>query len=168
MNRTRTWVSALVIIIPCMMITLSMTGAFNIFRTTGSIYGRVTFNGRPLERGFVLFYPTHENSNDWTVGAIGKDGTYYIDSKWRLNIEETKYRICVIPRKGRSTAQIELSHDKARTNVVPVTLGDRSADSHQLASVDVGFPKKFTDVATSGLQITLGREPARIDIDLKD
>ncbi len=168
MNRTRTWVTAMVVIIPCVMMILSMTGAFDVFRTTGSIRGRVTYNGRPLERGFVLFYPVHENSNDWAIGILGKDGTYHIDSKWRHNTEETKYRICIVPRKGKSTAQIELSHDKSQTNVVPVTLGGRSADSHQLASVDVGFPKKFTDVATSGLQITLGREPARIDIDLKD
>ena len=57
---------------------------------------------------------------------------------------------------------------KDRTAVVAVPLNAKDADAHPLVAVDVGFPQRYTNIATSGLQIVLGREPARIDIDLKD
>lgn len=166
MNKVRNWVTLLGIGIPTVMIVLAMTTDF--FTPTGSIYGRVTYNGTPLNRGFVLFYPTDEKSGDWVVGAIDKDGSYRIDSKWRHSSGKERFRICIIPRKGKPAAHVDLPGEGSHSRVVPVTLNSKDPDSHPLVAVNLGFPRRFTNIATSGLQITLGREPARIDIDMKD
>jgi hypothetical protein len=166
MKKVRTWVAVLGIGVPCVIIGLAMTT--DLFTPIGSIYGRVTYNGKPLERGFVLFYPTDELSNDWVVGPIGKDGSYFIDSKWRHSSRKTRFRICIIPRKGKPAAHVDLPGEGSQSRVVPVALNSKDADSHTLVAVDMGFPQRYTNIATSGLQITLGREPARIDIDMKD
>lgn len=170
MNRTRKWVTLLAVGIPFVILVLSMnTQLFSsLFGSTGAIYGRVTYNGKPLERGFVLFYPTDENSADWVVGTIGKDGTYRIESKWRHNTAKKQFRICIVPRRGKPAAHVEVPHEGSGPLTVPVELNSKSSDAHPLVAVNIGFPRRFTNVATSGLQITLGREPARIDIDLKD
>jgi hypothetical protein len=166
MNKVRKWVALLVIIIPCAIIWLAMYT--DLFTPTGSIYGRVTYNGTPLDRGFILFYPTDELSSDWIVGTIEKDGSYRIDSKWRHSNGKARFRICIIPRKGRPAAHVDLPGERSHSHVVPVELNSKESDSHPIAVVDAGFPKRFTNITTSGLQITLGREPARIDIDMKD
>ena len=67
MKKVRNWVAVLGIGMPFVMIVLAMTT--NLFTPTGSIYGQVTYNGNPLDRGFVLFYPTDEKSGDWVVGT---------------------------------------------------------------------------------------------------
>ncbi len=166
MNKTRKWVTGLAIGIPVAMILVARYTDF--FTPTGALYGRVTYNGKPLDRGFVLFYPTDEKSNDWVVGPIDKEGNYRIDSKWRHNTKEIQFRICIIPRKGKPAAHVDVPHEGSDSRVVPVPLNSKDSDSHPLVALDVGFPNRFTNISTSGLQITLGREPARIDIDMKD
>lgn len=166
MTNDRKLVRWLVIGIPAVLILLAMTT--NFFTPTGTIYGRVTYNGKPLERGFILFYPADEKCPDWVVGTIDHGGTYRIDSKWRHNSSETRFRICIIPRKMRPSAHQDMRDDGSESRVVPVSLGANHSEPHRPVAVEVGFPKRFTNVLTSGLQITLGREPARIDIDMKD
>jgi hypothetical protein len=166
MNKTRKWVTGLAIGIPVAMMLIARYS--NFFTPTGALYGQVTYNGKPLDRGFVLFYPTDEKSNDWVVGTIDKDGNYRIDAKWRHNPDKMRFRICIIPRKGKPVAHVDVPHQESGSRVVPVALNSKETDAHPLVALDVGFPHRFTNISTSGLQITIGREPARIDIDMKD
>jgi hypothetical protein len=133
-------------------------------RSSGPIHGRVTYNGRPLDGGYVLFEPMDRISNDWAVAPIERDGTYAIDSKWqRQNPGKERFGISVVPKSGMVAAQMPSRSEGANPDEVPM-----SPDSAQSAAVSSGFPSRFTNVRTSGLHVTLGREPARVDIDLKD
>ncbi len=166
MRKVRTWVAVLGIGVPCVIVAIAMTT--NWFSSAGSIYGQVTYKGKPLDRGFVLFYPTDETETDWVVGPIDKNGSYSIHSGWRHHSGKKRFRICIIPRKGKPAAHVDLTGQESHSKVIPVELNSKGDDSHQLVAVDIGFPHRYTNIATSGLQITLGREPVQIDIDLKD
>ena len=166
MNSVRKRVAFLGVVVPCVLIFLGMNA--EVFSPTGALYGQVTYNGKPLDRGFVLFYPTDEKSSDWAVGPIDKDGSYRIEPKWRHISGRTQFRICIVPRKGKPATHMDVPHEGSDSRAVSVPLNSTSSDAHSLVALDVGFPDKYTNIATSGLQISLSREPARIDIDMKD
>jgi hypothetical protein len=168
MNRIRTWVGGLGISAPCVIIALAMTPGLDL-TSSGPVHGRVTYNGRPLDGGYVVFEPAEGNPNEWAVGPIDQDGSYSIDSKWqRGNHERGRFRICVVPENGKPVADMPSPSEGAKAGVVPISLSSEKPDSRRSVAVDCQLPKRFTKVQTSGLHVTLGREPARVDIDLKD
>jgi hypothetical protein len=168
MNRNRTWVGGLGISAPCVLFTLAMTPGLAP-TSSGPVHGRVTYNGRPMDGGYILFEPMERDSNQWAVGAIGRGGNYSIDSQWQRGKQGKEcFRICVVPNKGTPAAPSPSLCEGASPDEVPMALGSEVPDSGQTVAVDSGFPKRFTNARTSGLHVTLGREPARVDIDLKD
>jgi hypothetical protein len=168
MNKIRTWVGGLSISAPCVFFTLAMTPGLDP-TASGPVHGRVTYNGRPLEGGYILFEPMEMDSNQWAVGAIERGGSYSIDLRWRRgNQGKERFLIAVVPKHWTPATPAPSPSEGASPDNVPMSLGSKDPDSCQSTAMDCGFPKRFTNARTSGLHVTLGREPARVDIDLKD
>ena len=137
--------------------------------SNGSIHGRVTYNGRPLDGGYILFEPMDRVSSEWAVAPIEQDGTYAIDSKCqRQDPGKERFGIAIVPKHGTAVTQVPSRSDGASPDQVPMSLGSDEPASGPTAAVRSGFPKRFTNRQTSGLHVTLGREAARVNIDLKD
>ena len=170
MNRIRKQVACLAISIPCLVILPAMNAELfsSVLSPQGAIYGRVTYKGKPVDRGFVMFYSTDEKINDWAVGTLDKDGSYCINPGWRHCLGKTQYQISITPQRRRARRHVDHREVEAASHDVASSRDSQSADSHSPALADIGFPRRFTSVRTSGLKITLGTEPARIDIDMKD
>src|SRR5262245_42154248 len=71
----------------------------------GRVWGRVSYNGRPLRGGVIVFVPIRHEEGSSTGGAqIGQDGSYSIDSDWqRVPNLRAHYKICIVPRKRNIT-----------------------------------------------------------------
>jgi len=169
MNKTRTWVGGLCISAPCVILTLAMTPGPDP-TSSGPVHGRVTYNGRLLDGGFILFELMERDSNEWAAGPIEQDGSYAIGSKWPGRKHgKDRFRICVVPRNSQPVAQMPSPSEEAGPDVAPMALSSQEEpDSQQSGAVESGFPRRFMNARTSGLYVTLGPEPARVDIDLTD
>ncbi|MGP0065384.1 MAG: hypothetical protein ACLQGP_17500 [Isosphaeraceae bacterium] len=168
MNRIRTWVGGLGISVPCVILTLAMTPGLDP-KSSSPAHGRVTYNGHPLDGGYVLFESAAGNFNDWFVGPIGLDGSYSINSTWpQWKHQASRYRISIVPDHGKSEDYNPTLSEDEWSEDVSMSPNFEKLDTGRSGTVDRRLPKRFTDGRTSGLHVTLGREPARVDIELKD
>ena len=170
MRTTRLRIAVLGCIAPCMIAMLSLNREDGSIGS-GPIWGRVTYNGRPLEQGAVLFVPIEAEPIDWAIGPIDKDGRYAIDSRWcRGRSEKVRFRVCIVPfpytvtPEHRSSSPGEVSWP----NIDPASLPRETPDSRPQKLVNLPVPERFMRIWTSGLEVTLDRESARVDVDLKD
>jgi hypothetical protein len=168
MMRNRTWIGVLGVSAPCVILALAMNPGQE-HTSSGQVHGRVTYNGCPLEGGYVLFDSDDGNPDDWAAGPIEKDGHYSVNPKWqRASHEKQRFRISVRPRNWTLTTPMpSMSEDEEPEGV---RMSDSSEDLGDLrsASVEHPFPERFTNSRTSGLQVTLGHGPAHVEIELKD
>jgi hypothetical protein len=125
----------------------------------GRIWGRVTYHGRPVTGAGIVFCPVQPSKGSGVGAVIGKDGLYSIDSGWiRATNARVPYTICVL--QGQRRVDDRASSDPTSPASEVSTAG------HPIAAS--GFPARFSNVLTSPLQVALGPESARVDIDLKD
>ena len=76
----------------------------NVF-ADGRVGGRVTFNGKPMTGGLVVFSPVRSGQGEGTSALIKRDGHYTVDRSWRKTEgQPTRYEICVYSPRGASRA----------------------------------------------------------------
>jgi len=169
MNRNKTWLGGLGLSAPCVIVTLAMTPALDP-TSSGQVHGRVTYNGRPLQGGFILIEPIEGGPNDWALAAIERDGQFALNSKWRKGKHRReRFRIGVVSNNSQPVAHMPSQNEGASPDDTPMSLGSQEGSSDgQTLGVKSGFPERFMNAKTSGLHVTLGSEPACVDIDLKD
>ena len=120
---------------------------------TASVSGKVTYQGRPVTYGSVIFLSAGKVARS---GVIKPDGSYGVEG-----VAPGAVKIAVIshdPAKGRSTLR----------GGKPTRPNERRAGS-QSAVVSGWFPlpTRFEDPNTSGLDYTLGSGRVSHDLDLK-
>jgi hypothetical protein len=103
---------------------------------TTSISGKVSLGGRPLQEGYITFYP--EKGTETTIGAKVVEGHYQIDAitpgKWRVLISGTPEVKTVQHKNGVTTLKLESSPNmvspKAKGNlqVIEVHSGVQALD----------------------------------------
>ncbi len=138
---------------------------------TGPIWGRVTYNGRPVEKGAILFIPIAAETIDWAMGPIGKDGGYAIDSKWcRGTSEKVRFRICIVPfpYKVMPEDPSPSPGENRRPDSGRGSLPRETTDSRRQKPVNLPVPERFTEIRTTPLEVTLDRGFARVNVDLED
>jgi hypothetical protein len=164
MKTSRMWFAALIFLAPWSTL-MFIASAESDLSPTGPVSGRVTYNGRPLESGVIYFDPIEENSSDRCAGLIGKDGVYFIDAGWRRG--QAKFRIAVLPALRKPSVASGSPGEGTSTRAKGVS-AIPNAETRTLASVAFPIPQRYGDIRSSGLRVNLGREDARVDIDLKD
>ncbi len=153
------------------MVLLALYGAFSIIRglrgeesPSGPVWGSVRVHGRALTGGAVVFVPTDDKSEPASA-PIERDGSYSVDSVWhRPDNSTTQYKICILPpRRGPARWG-----ERQSAHVVPVSFSPGSAGARDRGQEDCAVPRRFQMYLTTDLEVNLDRQPARIDIDLKD
>ena len=109
---------------------------------TGTVSGKVTYSGQPVEEGQVQFIST----NGAAVGTLNADGTYSLRTQDGGDIPTGEYNVSVGP-------------------IIPdgVNGGDPPPPKDPK-----NIPKKFRSVATSGLSRTINEGHNEHDIELKN
>jgi hypothetical protein len=134
----------------------------------GPVWGYVTYNGRPVKHAAIHFFPASRDQGRWAAGAIDRNGSYSIKSPWlRAEPGQVRYKICVIPNGWTPRPQPSPASESAARDDQPGSLPPQTSVPPKTA-VDLEFPERFLDVQTSGLEVSLGPEPTRIDVNLKD
>jgi hypothetical protein len=113
-------------------VTLLLTGCFVVLlagcgSSSSTVSGTITFDGKPLNSGFVLFQPSQGTVQS---ANIQPDGTYTVG---QLGLGIAKISITVPPPPSR----------------VPDGVSADPPEAFDLKSVFI--PRKYGDVATSGL-----------------
>jgi hypothetical protein len=111
---------------------------------TGEVYGKVTYNSKPVTAGTVKFFP--EDGGEPVGSAIGVDGTY---------------RATGVP-VGRSKVAIETLHFKQLTPPPPGIAKQLGGPRTKY----VPIPGKYERPDTSGLavEVELGKKPFDIEL----
>lgn len=168
MSAIRARIACILPLIAALAIVMLVAGPSSDSHTGGRIWGRVTYHGRPMTGAGIAFCPVQQSTGSGAGAKIGKNGLYSIDSGWiRASNARVPYTICILQDQRR------VGH-RASTSGKPFGQGDDqtspaseiSTAAHQTVAPE--FPAQFSNVQTSGLQVTLGPESARVDIDLKD
>jgi hypothetical protein len=165
MQKARFWFGTALVVIPLMVCAFLFTPGFRLTRS-GPVEGWVSFHGRPLAGGSILFVPEDSKEREWALAWIDEKGHYVIGSGWTRDAAGTKtrFRICVIPdtheatAKARPRAESGGAVDAAWWGVGDVAFPTPSGKTE--------FPPRLSNPRTTQLAVDLGTEPARIDVAL--
>jgi hypothetical protein len=122
------------------------------------VWGRVTYNGKPVEAGALIFMPGPTTRSNWGFGFIAEDGKYtLISNETDVSLEPGRFIIFITPPSP---------HDKRKHS----RLGEEEESDERAIAIAALYPvpKRFFSPETSGLWVDLKKEPTRVDIDLKD
>jgi hypothetical protein len=164
MHRDRFWFGMAMTIAPVLLLLLMITPSIEE-NASGPIEGHVSFHGRPLAWGTIIFVPKDARNVGWAVGSIDESGHYQIGSEWHREVLRGKsgFRICVMPDYREITGGISQGPDRARTGG---TRSGTKAAGYANMSVASGFPRQLTDPQTTRLEVRLDSGPAQVDIAL--
>lgn len=156
------WATLVVLVLVLLMIWIpGLGGASGGLRPSG-ISGKVTYNGKPLTRGAIIFMPHDRRGPDWAAAQLDQEGKFKLEDESSGNepLAPGRYEIFFVFR-DRIAAEAKLLRQ-------PSEAGDGSPTNVEPAPEPSPIPVKYTKPETSGLWMNLGREPNRIVIELKD
>ncbi len=170
MNTTRLRIAVLGCVAPSLIAMLTVNRE-DESPPCGPVWGRVSYNGRPLQKGAILFAPLGAEMGDWAIGPLGKDGRFSMDPNWRRGYsEKVRFRICIVPFPCTFTAD-DVSpwpRGEPRCDIGTASPPGETLDVPRQTLVDLPIPRRFTKIWTSGLTVTLDQDSARVDVELKD
>jgi hypothetical protein len=159
MKRERFWFGTAMIVVPVMLLLIALSPV--TVKPSGPVEGHVTFHGRPLSGGSILFVPEDTRQGSWAMAWIDENGHYQIGSSWSRDVPRGKmrYRICLMPD----------THDPAspllhRPNVRTAWTGYSSQVGFPQPPTSSEFPAKVCDPKTTRFEVMLGSEPAHVDV----
>jgi hypothetical protein len=121
----------------------------------------VTYGGKPVPGGAVIFVPTETSQTSWGVGPIDEKGSFRISSYMASgHLQPGAYLIFLTPPRVKAVEGGSTPKDRDEVAKAPA-----QADSGQAR---FGIPERFLRPQSSGLMVNLEREGNRIDIDLND
>jgi hypothetical protein len=138
--------------------------------STGTVTGKVRYNGKPLSSGSVSFLP---ESGRGSFGArIKEDGSYTIE---KVPVGKVKIVVNLGKSRGNNprrammhqamkSNKVELSEEARKS--MPSTFKD-AAESPQPSAWVTSIPKRYSDPDQSGLELTVTGGQQTHDIELK-
>jgi hypothetical protein len=170
MRTTRLWM-ARALVVAAAGVVLMIVGVPGCDSSSGPVSGRVSYNGRPVTGGLVLFYPVGGVTDGIGSGRIDKNGVYSVNPDW-LRPGMGQYRICVLPGDGpRLIHRHPMRRANRPSHVVLASFGPEPTDSEdedEEETEEERFLSRYGNVEASILEVSLGPESACIDIDIKD
>ncbi len=155
-SRTSSWLTWLGAIIAAALVAPGCGGS-PASSSSVQVWGRVTYNGKPVGYGDIIFRPAPTNKSNWGVGMISEDGKYSLPADVNgVVLEPGRFEIFIKPPSP---------HEMRKHGV----LSEEESDERAIAiAATYPVPKRFFASETSGLWVDLEREPTRVDIDLRD
>jgi hypothetical protein len=126
------------------------------------VHGKVTYQGKPVPLGSVLFVPVEppkEGSMQPASGSINPDGTYELKSEEDAGAILGEHKVVVIAVDGGKPAPAPDATKPADSSPAP------SAKSVQFKSL---VPKKYSDPSTTPLTRKVVAGDNTIDLELGD
>ena len=143
--------------------TLSGCGDSEIQYEHAKVHGKVTYQGKPLTFGTVLFMPV-ETPKDGTIqpasGPINPDGTYELTSRSAPGAVVGEHKVAVIAVEG---GQLALAPAAAKDGVQAPVAATKGSKELQLKSA---IPKKYSDPMSTPLTRKVVAGDNTIDIEL--
>ncbi len=126
--------------------------------STVQVWGRVTYNGKPVQHGEVVFQAVTTNRSNWGIGVISEEGKYSLTSRE--------------PNDGLGPGRFEIfirppsPHDKHKL----ARRGEEEESDDRAIAIAALYPvpKRYFAPETSGMWVDIENEPTRVDIDLSD
>lgn len=131
--------------------------------TGGSVTGKITYNGQPVNRATLFFHPTSGEGQDIGVTS-SEDGTFSA-----ANIPPGEYKIYVeaarLPPEVTKGPQIPKGMDPAKAEEMKKKLGQ----VHGQEAPTIAFPDKYKKVGTTELKCTITEgKKQKLELDMKD
>ena len=168
MKRDRFWFGAVVLGVPVVLGILLFTPGLRL-TPSGPVEGSVSFHGRPLAGGSILFVPEDSKQTEWAHAWIDEKGHYAIGSDWRREGANgrRRFHICVIPDSHKIAARAAQGAQGGSWGGHHASAWWGSGDvAFPPPSGASGFPARLGNPRTTKLEVQLGSEPARIDVAL--
>ncbi len=168
MKKSRFWFGVGLVVVPVLLVSLLFAPSFRL-TPRGPVEGFVSFHGRPLAGGSILFVPEDPRHNEWAHAWIDETGHYRIESGWNRgqSSDGKPFRICVIPN-SHSLGSKALwgphgdwgcgSFGEAWWGIGDVAFPSPPAGT--------GFPGRLSNPDTTQLHVRIGSQPSRIDVTL--
>jgi hypothetical protein len=126
------------------------------------LWGRVTYDAKPLTDGAIIFFGVDGKSTNWGAGRIDKDGRFFL-RPYQVDtpLDAGVYRIFFRP----PAPKFEPTRAR-RSSVEGREPSDLDEIPKALPSPPFPLPDKFLTVNTSGLELYFDGRPQRVDLDL--
>ncbi len=168
MHRSRFWFGVGLVLVPVLFGALLFGPSLRL-TPRGPVEGFVSFHGRPLAGGSILFVPEDPRHHEWAHAWIDGAGHYRIESGWDRDGsgDGDRFRICVIPNSHKvGTKAPQGPHgDSARRNFGTAWWGIGEV-AFPAPPAGSGFPRRLSNPATTELEVRIGSSPSRIDVTL--
>jgi hypothetical protein len=162
-SRVATFVALIALAAGLAGLLISGCGVSSASSGASQIWGDVTFNDKPVQDGVIIFMPANNSMSNWAAGAI-RNGKYVV-GVWQGNgpLEPGLYKIFFRFSQGGG----KTGSPGVRSNG---SEGEKGADYQAGPPSSETSPSpldRFTNPDTSGLAVTVRKEPSRIDVRLK-
>ena len=131
------------------------------------VHGKVTYKGKPVTFGSVLFVPV-EPPKDGLMqpasGTIQTDGTYELKSEADAGAILGEHKVVVIAVDGSKPAE---PTDAAKTDAAPAPLAGPSI-AKKAGGFKSAIPRKYSDPTTTTLTRKVTAGDNTIDLELTD
>ena len=128
------------------------------------VHGKVTYRGKPVTFGSVLFIPVEapkEGTMQPASGSINPDGTYELASQTTAGAILGDHKVLVIAVEGGKPAEAPAASKDGETAPLP-------AKGTKDAQFKSAIPKKYSDPTTTPLVRKVVAGDNTIDIELPD
>lgn len=156
-SRTSSWLTWLGAIIAAALVAPGCGGS-SASSSSVQVWGRVTYNGKPVRYGALVFQPAATNGSNWGVGLISEEGKYtLVSSEKDVGLETGRFEIFIKPPSPHD----KLKHGRS---------GEEEESDERAIAIAASYPvpKRFFSPETSGLWVDLEKELTRVDVDLRD
>ena len=130
-----------------------------------TVHGKVTYNGKPVPFGQVLFVPVDPPKDGFmqpASGSIGEDGAYTLKSEADAGAIVGDHKVVVLAVDPGKTAEAPKDPDAAPS---PAGGPGQKSKAPQFKSL---VPKQYGDPGTTPLTKKVAPGDNTIDIDIKD
>jgi hypothetical protein len=151
----------------------------------GLVWGQVKYNGQPVTDGTIFFIPVGPKAGNWVIASLNRDGSYTAHSYRDWNgSSKVLHKISLIPDVAKTHSQPSSSpipssppqppklSRREEAGKTPAPKKSVAPDARQTPAPDAGrpslIPHRYSDIQTSGLEVSLGPEPVRLDLYLTD
>jgi len=156
-SRTSSWLTWLGAIVAAALVAPGCGGS-SASSSSVQVWGRVTYNGKPVQYGALVFQPAATNRSNWGVGMISEEGKYsLVASEKDVGLEPGRFQIFIRPPSPHD----KLKHGRSGEE-------EESDERAIVIALLYPVPKRFFSRETSGMWVDLEKEPTRVDIDLRD
>lgn len=123
---------------------------------TGTVTGKVTYNGEPVPAGCSVVF-MHQETSTPASGVTSADGTYSLSMRGEPKALVGEYKVSVSP--PTSSDQV----DESSAGYEAAMTGEEAAQAPTAP-----FPDKYLLPETSGLTFTVNEGPNTFDVEMKD